>query len=123
MRLVKKARKSHPMFKLLPIRLRPGGVNLDQFLFESELSEAELEEYGFQFEDVSDEIGPARACLICADKNRYFILQLRPEMPEVRLHVWGVTTVDIAEQIDQFAAATGFKAEKISYRIDQRYVG
>jgi hypothetical protein len=111
------------MFKLLPVRLRPSGVNLDQFLFESDLAEAELEEYGFQFEDVSDDIGLARVCLICADENRYFFLQLRPEMPEVRLHVWGVITADIAQQIDQFAAATGFRAEEISYRIDQRYVG
>ncbi|MGJ7610121.1 MULTISPECIES: hypothetical protein [unclassified Variovorax] len=111
------------MFKLLPIRLRPMDVNLDQFLFESDLPEAELEEYGFQFEDVLDEIGSARVCLICADENRYFILHLRPEMPEVRLHVWGIITADIAEQIDQFTAATGFKAEEISYRIDQRYVG
>ncbi|MGF6349167.1 hypothetical protein [Variovorax sp. W2I14] len=110
------------MFKLLPTRLRPSDVNLDQFLFESDLSEAELEEYGFQFEAVSDEIGSARVCLICADENRYFILQLRPEMPEVRLHVWGVVTADIAEQINQFMAITGFKAEEISYRIDQRYV-
>lgn len=111
------------MFRLLPIRLRPSGVNLDQFLFESELSEAELEEVGFQFEDVSDDIGPARVCLVCVDESRYFLLLLRPEMPEFRLHVWGVVAADVAQQIDQFAAATGFTASQISYRIDQRYVG